>query len=136
MMSLVGGPRFFENNTIVECFNEWALGTARDEYEVEIYRDCEKVHGPPLFRSQYERLTKPRGFEEVLLNNGWHVHDDRHSDPFQDANEYSYMATQLSHLPRLSGYDRGNLLSYIPMYGNRKSMKDLIMEQNLFESFL
>ena len=94
------------------------------------------MHGSPLFRSQYERLTKPRGFEEVLLNNGWRVHDDRHSDPFQDANEYSYMATQLSHLPRLSGYDRGNLLSYIPMYGNRKSMKDLIMEQNLFESFL
>ena len=50
----VGGPRFFENNTIMECFNEWALGTVRDEYEIEIYRDCEKVYGSPLFRSQYE----------------------------------------------------------------------------------
>ena len=93
----VGGPRFFDNNTIVKCFNEWALGTARDEYEVDIYRDCERVYGSPLFRSHYERPTNPRGLEEALLND-WHsnIHDDdRHSDPFQDANEYCYVATQL-----------------------------------------
>ena len=64
----VGCPRFFENNTIVECFNEWALGTARDEYEVDIYRDCERVYGSPLFRSHYERPTNPQGLGEALLN--------------------------------------------------------------------
>ena len=60
---------------------------------------------------------------------------NRHSDPFQDANEYGYVATQLSHLPRLNGYDPGNLLSYIPLYGNRTSTKDLITEHRLYESF-
>ena len=91
----VGGPRFLENITTVECFNEWALSTARDEYEVEIYRDCERVYGSPLFRSHYERHTNHRGLGEALLNDWHNVHDDRHSKLFQDANEYSYVATQL-----------------------------------------
>ena len=60
---------------------------------------------------------------------------NRHSDPFQDANEYGYVATQLSHLPRLNGYDPGNLLSYIPLYGNRMSTNDLITKRRLYEYF-
>ena len=42
----VGGPRFFENNSLVECFEQWSgHNLANTEYLVEIYRDCPKVYG-------------------------------------------------------------------------------------------
>ena len=36
----------------------------------------------------------------------------RHEDPFQDADEYGYVATQLTHLPRLVAFDAGNMLTF------------------------
>ena len=35
----------------------------------------------------------------------------------------------------MNGYDPGNLLSYIPLYGNRTNTKDLITKCHLYESF-
>ena len=46
------------------------------------------------------------------------------------------MATQLTHLPKLVGYDPRNLLSYIPLYDNdRVSTKKLINASRVYESF-
>ena len=36
----------------------------------------------------------------------------RQEDPFQDADEYGYVATQLTHLPRLVAFDAGNMLTF------------------------
>ena len=85
------------------------------------------AYGSPLFRSHYEWPTNPQGIGEEAFNGWWNnIPANRQSDPFQDANEYGYGASQLSHLPILNGYDHGKLLSYIPLYGNRTSTKDLI----------
>ena len=48
-------------------------------------------------------------------DNWWEI-DNRDSDIFQDANDYGYVATQLTHLPKCVGYDVGNVLSYLPIY--------------------
>ena len=45
-------------------------------------------------------------------NGGFMTHQ---SDPFQDADNNGYLATQLSHLPKVMGYGPGNLLSYLPL---------------------
>ena len=46
------------------------------------------------------------------------------------------MATQLTHLPKLVGYDPRNLFSYIPLYDNdRISTKKLINASRVYESF-
>ena len=45
------------------------------------------------------------------------------------------MATQLTHLPKMISYGPGNLLSYIPLYENRVSTKELMGGQRVYESF-
>ena len=47
-------------------------------------------------------------------NEPWWDIEDRESDLFEDADEYGYVATQLTHLPRFATYDAGNMLSYSP----------------------
>ena len=48
----IGGPRFFENDTVVESFDEWGQeNLANSEHFIEIYHDCSRVYGSPLFRT-------------------------------------------------------------------------------------
>ena len=64
---------------------------------------------------------------------------ERSNDPFEDANEYGYVATQLSHLPRCIGYDTGNMLLYLPVYdvnGQCHRTKESINSRWLKEIFL
>ena len=119
----VGGPRFFENYTVVESFDEWGQeNLANSEHLIEIY--CS-----PLFRTHYDHPTNPRILgENELVNGDWWKGCTRHSDPFQDANHYGYVSTQLSHLPTKMGYDPGNLLTYLPLYGSKMNTKDLITQ--------
>ena len=124
----IGGPRFFENNTVVESFDEWSQeNLATSEHLIEIYRDCSGVYGSPLFRTHYDHPTNPRILgEDELVNGDWQEGCDRHSNPFQDANHHGHVSTQLSHLPTKMGYD--NLLTYLPLYGSKTSTKDLITQ--------
>ena len=48
----------------------------------------------------------------------WWDIEDHESDLFEDADEYGYMATQLTHLLRFASYDAGNMLSYSPYDGS------------------
>ena len=57
----VGGPRFFENNTVMEIFSEWnGVNLANEEHLIEVYHDCPRVYGSPLFCMHYEYPTNPR----------------------------------------------------------------------------
>ena len=45
----------------MECFEQWSgHNLANNDYLVEIYRDCPKVYGSPVFRRHYENPTDPR----------------------------------------------------------------------------
>ena len=133
----VGGPRFFENNTVVESFNEWGQeNLANREHLLDIYHHCSRVYCSPLFRTHYDHPTNPRILgEDELVNGDWWEGCNRHSDPFQDTNHYDYVSTQLSHLPTKIGYDPDNLLTYLPLYGSKTSMKDLMTRRHVYESF-
>ena len=123
--------RFFENSTVVESFDEWGQeNLANSEHLIEIYHDCSRVYGSPLFRTHYDHPMNPRILgEDELVNSDWQEGCNRHSDPYQDANHYGYyVSTQLSHLPTKMGYDPSNLLTYLPLYRSKTSMKDLITQ--------
>ena len=72
---------------------------------------------------------------ELLENLDWRYVDDQYLDISQDANFYGYVATQLTHLPRLLGYDPCKLLSYIPLYGSKSLTKELITSHRIYKSF-
>ena len=100
----VGAPRFSSNGTL----------TNFDGGDF-VMRDCRHVSLSPLFRYHYELPTNPNTEwidQDVVnrLNDEWRP--DRGLDVFQDPNEYGYVASQLTHLPRMLGYDFGNILSY------------------------
>ena len=40
MSFLIGGPRLFENNAIVETFEEWTQSNYASNYSIEVHRDC------------------------------------------------------------------------------------------------
>ena len=69
----VGGPRFFENNTVAESFDEWGQeNLANSEHLIEIYRDCSRIYGSPLLRTHYDHPTNPRILgEDELVNGDW-----------------------------------------------------------------
>ena len=49
MIFSVGGPRYFENNTIVECFDHWCGENAANSLHfIEVYQDCAKLYGSPF----------------------------------------------------------------------------------------
>ena len=63
----------------------------------------------PLFRYHYELPTNPdaKYIDQQIQNQVL-----RREDPFQDADEYGYIATQLTHLPKLVSFDPGNMLTF------------------------
>ena len=69
----------------------------------------------PLFRYHYELPTNPSA-KYIDQHMAWLVQMRnqvlRQEDPFQDADEYGYVATQLTHLPRLVAFDAGNMLTF------------------------
>ena len=139
MTFLVGGPRCFENNTVMEIFNKWNsvnLSNVHHEHLIEVYRDCPRVYGSPLFRMHYEYLTNLQMRPDVMEREWWFR--DHQSDPFQDADNNGYVATQLSHLPKMTGYDPGNLLFYLSLYnvnGQEICSKSRITSRNVHECF-
>ena len=80
------------------------------------------MYGSPLFRQHYEYPTNPslNGFDN---DEAWWDIDNRENDCFQDANDFGYAATQLSHLPRLTGYDFGNVLTYRSISDNEEGAR-------------
>ena len=60
MTLAVGGPRFFENNTLFENSSLWAdRNLAKNIHCMDTFRDCKYVYGSPLFRYSYEFPTNP-----------------------------------------------------------------------------
>ena len=117
----VGGPRFFENNVLLKNSPLWpGRNQARYAYKRDVFRDCRYVHGSPLFRHHYEFPTNP-SLKGVVVDNppNWHDIENRDEDIFEDPNEFGYVATQLTHLPKMLGYDIGNILTYSPLYDAR-----------------
>ena len=118
MTFCVGGPRYFKNNLPLENSPLWkGRNLATSTYHRDVFRDCKYVYGSPLFRWYYEFPMNPSLCGPVIedVGNWWDI-EDQDSNIFEDADDYGYMAAQLSHLPKCIGYDVGNLLSYMPIY--------------------
>ena len=133
MTFAVGGPRFFQNNTLLENSSLWVgRNLAKNIHCMDTFRDCKYVYGSPLFRHLYEFSTNPAMKGDVVNDpeNWWEI-VDRHKDIFEDANDFGYVATQLSHLPHCIGYDCGNLMSFLPVYDVNLNMKcNIKLRQN------
>ena len=133
----VGGPRSFKNNVMVESFYEWnGENLANNQHLIEVYHNSLRVYGSPLFRMHYEHPTNPRMRRDPFGGEWWLC--NHQSDPFRDADDNSYVATQLSHLPKMLGCDPGNLLSYLPLYdvnGQEICSKSNITSRNMHEHF-
>ena len=100
----VGAPRFSSNGT----FTNFDRGES-------VMRDCRHVTLSPLFRYHYELPTNPNAewIDRDVVNQLVDIwRPNRKLDVFQDPNEYGYVASQLTHLPRMLGYEFGNILSY------------------------
>ena len=114
----VGGSRHFENNLPLENSPLWTRkNLAHNTHHRDVFRNCKYVYGYPLFRHHYEVPTNPTLKGDVVSDpiNWWDI-NDRESDIFEDTDEYGYVSTQLTHLPKFIGYDVGNVLSYLPIY--------------------
>ena len=114
----IGGPRHFDNNLPLENSPLWeGKNLAHYIHHHDMFRDCKYVYGSPLFRYHCEFPTNPSLKGDVVNNpdNWWEI-DNRDSDIFEDADDYGYVAMQLTHLPKCIGYDVGNVLSYLPIY--------------------
>ena len=125
MTFAVGGPRFFENNTSLENSSLWIRrNLAKNIHHMYIFRDCKYVYGSPLFRYSYEFPTNPTMKGDIVNDpKNWREIVGRHKDMFIDANDFGYMATQLSHLPHCIRYDCSNLMSYLPVYDVNVNVK-------------
>ena len=70
----------------------------------------------PLFRYHYELPTNLHA-KWIDQHVAWlmqqRLRPTRTDDVFEDADEFGYVSTQLTHLPRLVGYDMGNMLIFI-----------------------
>ena len=99
----------------MEIFDKWnGINLANDEHLIEVYHDCIRVYGSPLFHMHYKYPTNLQIHPDEMEGEWWFL--DHQSDPFQDADNSGYVATQLSHLPKMMGYDPDNLRSYLPLY--------------------
>ena len=108
MTFAVGGPRFSRNGVLT-------ADTTNNGLVIGVVRDCRHVALAPLFRYHYELPTNPSA-KYINQHMAWLVQMRnqvlRQEDPFQDADEYGYVATQLTHLPRLVAFDAGNMLTF------------------------
>ena len=113
----VGGPRYFEAPTIVETFDQWLSWNPSKDFLAtnNSYRDCGYVAKSPLYRNQYTHPTNP-GMVAFNNNFNWqHNNRDYKLDLCKDADNYDYVPSQLSHLPKAMGSDPGNMPSHIPI---------------------
>ena len=53
----------------------------------------------------------------------WWDINSKEDDCFKDTNDYGYVATKLSHLPRVIGYDFGNVIMYRTLRGNEEGAR-------------
>ena len=121
MTFCVGGPRYLENNVCLENSFHHAPGDrnqARDIHHRCVCRDRKFVYGSPLFRQHYEFPMNPSLKGSNNEHGPWWDIEDRELDLFEDADEYGYVATQLTHLPRFASYDAGNMISFSPYDGS------------------
>ena len=109
----VGGPRYFQNNTLLENSPSWGLiNLAKDIHNICIFRDTKHIYGSLLFRHHYECPTNPSLMHHVDQGAWWDI-NHREDDCFLDSDKYAYVASQLTHIPQLIGYfDYGNVLTY------------------------
>ena len=108
----VGGPRYFQNNTLLENSPSWGLiNPAKDIHNICIFRDTKHVYGSLLFRHNYECPTNPSLMHHVDQDAWWDI-NHREDDCFLDSDKYGSVASQLTHIPQLIGYDYGNVLTY------------------------
>ena len=123
MTFFVGGPRYFQNNGLLENSPLWTvLNPTNDIHNTDIFRDTKYTYGSPLFRQHYEHPSNP-SLSNVDEEVAWWDINSREDDCFKDANDYGYVATQLSHLPRLIGYDFGNVIMYRALRGNEEGAR-------------
>ena len=107
----IGGPQYFQNNTLLENSPSWGLiNPANDIHNICIFRDTKHVYGSPLFRHHYEYPTNPSLMHHVDQVAWWDI-NHREDDCFLDSAKYGYVASQLTHIPQLIGYDYGNVLT-------------------------
>ena len=117
----VGGPRYFENNVCLENSFRHAPGDRNQAHDIPhqcVFRDCKFIYGSPLLRQHYEFPTNPSLKGSNNEHGPWWDIEDHELDLFEDADEYGYVTTQLTHLPRFVSYDAGNMLSYSPYDGS------------------
>ena len=108
----IGGPRYFQNNTLLENSPSWGLtNPAKDIHNVCIFRDTKHRYGSPLFRHHYECRTNPSLMHHVDQDAWWDI-NHKEDDCFLDSDKYGYVASQLTHIPQLIGCDYGNVLTY------------------------
>ena len=79
MTFAIGGPRFFENNTLLENSPLWlGKNLAYDVLHIDTFRDCKFVYGAPLFCNHYEFPTNLSLKGEVINDpDGWWENEDR-----------------------------------------------------------
>ena len=85
------------------------------------------MFGSPLFRQHHEFPTNPSLCGTGIQNGHWWEIDDRDSNIFEDADDYGYVATQFTHLPKFISYDIGNLLVYRPIYDSMTNESNLYL---------
>ena len=106
----VGGPRFSRNGILTSdtTNNRLVIGHG-------VVHDCWHVALAPLFHYHYELPTNP-SVKYIDQHMAWLVQLRnqvlRMEDPFQDADEYGYVTSQLTHLSKLVAFDPGNMLTY------------------------
>ena len=86
------------------------INLAKDIHNICIFRDTKHVYGSPLFRHHYECPTNPSLMHHVEQDAWWDI-NHREDDCFLDSDKYGYIASQLTHIPQLIGYDYGNVLT-------------------------
>ena len=128
MTFCVGGPRYFENNLPLANSPLWVgPNLASYIHHQDVFQDCKFVYGSPLFRQHYKFPTNPSLRGTDIQNGHWWEIDDRDSNIFEDADDYGYVATQLTHLPKFISSDVGNLLAYRPIYDSTTNESDLYL---------
>ena len=83
MTFCIGGPRYFQNNTLLENSPLWTcLNPANDIHDTDIFRDTKYTYGSPLFRQHYEYPTNP-SLNGVDNDEAWWDIDNRENDCFR-----------------------------------------------------
>ena len=78
------------------------------------------MYGSPLFRHHYECPTNLSLMHHVDRDAWWDI-NNREDDCFLDSDKYGYVASQLTLIPQLIGYDYGNMLMYSEHIDNRSN---------------